>query len=167
MKEAVEQVLITSDGLLTRATDKIPHNARARRIVVTAHPTMQGHKEVTVIIGTTGKLTWRSDQPQMERSEDGYMWEGGVWMFTDTTTWFIIPFIAGKSDSRGIPVSVAVTAADATVEQLRTLLNHWLSIRPVITFDICEIVKQAIKGSFTGAQAWRAVKANESTKEQP
>lgn len=167
MSETSEQVLITSDGLLTRATDKIPHSARARRIVVTSHPTINGHKEVTVIIGTTGKLAWRSDQPQMTRSVDGYMWENGVWMFTDTTTWFLIPFIAGKSDSRGVPTSVAATAEDATVEQLRTLMNHWLSIRPVITFDVCEIVKQAIKGSFRGAQAWRAVKANENTREQP
>jgi hypothetical protein len=162
-----EQVLITSDGLLTRATDKIPHSARARRIVVTAHNTMNNNKEVAVIIGTTGKLTWRSDQPQMVRSVDGYMWEGGVWMFTDTTTWFLIPFIAGKSDSRGVPTSVAATADDASVEQLRTLMIHWLSIRPVITFDVCEIVKQAVKGTFVGAQAWRAVKSNESTKEQP
>jgi hypothetical protein len=159
----VEQVLITSDGMLTRATPHIPHNARARRIVVTAHQTIGGGTEVTVIIGNTGKLTWRSDQPQMERTADGYLWVNGVWIFTDTTTWFTIPFIAGHDDNQGILTEVARTATDASVEQVRNLLNHWMKIRPVITYDVCEVVKSAISGKFRGAQAWRSMKADGDT----
>lgn len=156
-----EQVLITSDGMLTRATTQIPHSARARRIVVSAHNTVGGHTEVAIIIGNTGKLVWRSDQPQMTKSADGYTWVGGVWIFTDTTTWFTFPFIAGHDDNQGILTSVARSAEDASVEQVRNLLNHWLRIRPIITYDVCEIVKQAIAGKFRGAHAWRAIKHDE------
>ena len=155
-----EVVLITSDGMLTRATNSIPHKARARRIVVTAHPIIANGIEVTVIIGNTGKLTWRSDQPQMQKSADGHIWVGGVWIFTDTTTWFTIPFIAGHDDNQGILVDVAKSATDASVEQVRNLLNHWLKIRHVITYDVCEVVKSAINGKFRGAQAWRSMKAD-------
>jgi len=159
-----EQVLYTSDGLLTKATNRIPHKSRARRIVVTSRPLMNAHIEVEVIVGTTGKLVWRSDQPQMERSEDGQLWVGGIWIFTDASTYYSLPFVAGDM-SRGVSTQVAANAKEASVEQLRGMLNYWLNIRPVITFDVCELVKLAINGKFKGAQAWRAIKSPDSIKE--
>lgn len=162
----LEQVLVTSDGMLTRATDNVPFNVRARRIVVTAHTSINQSIEISVIVGTTGKLVWRSDTPAMEKTPDGTAWEGGVWTFTDTSTWYTIGFVAGQEENKAVLVEVARTAVDASVEQLRTLLNRWLRIRPGVTMDVCEIVKMAMQGKFTGAQAWKAVKAAMVDKEE-
>lgn len=153
-----EQRLVTSDGLLTRASEAVPFGARARRIVVTSRAAPGNVTEVTVMIGMTGKLVWRSDDPAMSVTEDGMAWVGGRWMFVDTTTWHTIVFEAGKHDTPSVSTTVAKTSLDAATEQLRTLMNHWLKIRPSITIEVCDTVRDAMWQKFTGAAAWKAIK---------
>lgn len=152
-----EQILITSDGMITRATD-IPFSARARKVTVSSHTAAGGVQEVCVMIGTTGKFIWRSDYPAMVMSADGYAWIDGMWLFVDATTYYSIPFVAGKDENRSIPTTIAKTAADATTHQLRLLMNHWLRIRPGVTNEVVDLVYEAITGKWSGARAWRAIK---------
>lgn len=152
-----EQILMTSDGMLTRATN-IPFSARARKITLSTHVAAGGVREVNVNIGTTGKLVWRSDYPEMQLSADQMEWTGGMWMFIDTSTFYAIPLIAGVDENRSIPYHVAKSAASASAQQLRMLLNHWLKIRPGVTLEVIDYVQDAIQGKWSGARAWRAIK---------
>ena len=79
-------------------------------------------------------------------------------MFVDTTTWHTILFEAGKHDTAGVSTVVAKTPLDAATEQLRTLMNHWMKIRPAITIEVCDVVRDAVWRKFTGAAAWKAIK---------
>jgi hypothetical protein len=109
-----EQILVTSDGMLTRATDNVPFNVRARRIVVTAHSSINQSIEISVIVGTTGKLVWRSDTPAMVKTLDGVAWEGGVWTFTDTRTWYTIGKVV-KITPRPAPSAVIMPINPAMI----------------------------------------------------
>lgn len=156
--DITERLILTSDGILTRATN-IPFHARARKIAVSAHTAAGGVREVTINIGVTMKLVWRSDYPAMVLSADGHEWTGGMWMAIEMATYMQIPIIAGEHENRAVSASVAKTATAATVQQLRLLMNHWLRIRPAITLEVTELVHNAIEGKWSGAEAWRAIKA--------
>jgi len=156
-EDIAEQILITSDGMLTRAAN-VPFHARARKITVSVHTAANGVREIHVMIGTTGKLVWRSDYPPMVQSADGYEWVGGMWLFIDTDTFYTLPLVAGADENRAIPTSVAKTAAQATAQQLRLLMNHWLKIRPGVTLEVMDFVMDALNGKKSGARAWRAIK---------
>lgn len=150
-----EQVIITSDGVLSRASKAIAFKHRARRILVHSRVAAKEQVCIDIQVGTSGRLSWREDwgKPILKNGE----WQNMFWEFHD-------PFAANtvvlidQDLYRAVTPAVARTAELAVVEHARLILNHWLLIRPLVTADICDTLTKAIARQWKGEKVWRAVK---------
>ena len=148
----IEQKLLSSDGLLTRATQSIPYKVRARHAVVVS----SSGSHVHIHVGTSSEIVGTVDVSNTQLV-DGE-WTGSKWTIVDTDTWVSTTLCAGLDGEKAIAGNLAKTPQDASIEHLRNLLNKRLFLRPLATFEICAVVKDVLHRQFKGVHSFRAVK---------
>lgn len=143
----------TADGMLTKATPKIPPGKRARKITISS----ERLGEIIISVSPNIIITFDNDKEKLfsivlSSKSNRTGWWGSAWLVTDTEDWKNEQYIIKERDA-----VIAASYTEAVVEHLRYILNKELCIRPIVSEHVCLELANVMNGkqsqsTFVGAR---------------